>query len=65
MSSPNSREFERAATQKRKSFIAEFAGFLMENKRWWMTPIIVVLLLVSALLVAGGSGLAPFIYTLF
>jgi hypothetical protein len=30
-----------------------------------MIPILVVLLLVGVLLVVGGSGVAPFIYTLF
>ncbi len=58
-------EFEKASTQKRQSFLAEFAQFLGENKKWWMIPILVVLLLVGALLIAGGSGVAPFIYTLF
>ncbi len=37
----------------------------MENKKWWMIPIITVLLLIGVLLIAGGSGVAPFIYTLF
>ncbi len=58
-------EFERQADEKRQSFVAEFVQFLGENKKWWMIPILVVLLLVGALLVVGGSGVAPFIYTLF
>jgi hypothetical protein len=36
------------------------------NKKYWLAPVITVLVLVGALLViAGGSALAPFIYTLF
>jgi hypothetical protein len=58
-------EFQKEADQKRESFLGEFAQFLMTNKKWWMIPILVVLLLVGVLLVVGGSGVAPFIYTLF
>ena len=58
-------EFEKAAADERQSFVAEFVHFLAENKKWWMIPILVVLLLVGALIIAGGSGVAPFIYTLF
>jgi hypothetical protein len=35
------------------------------HKTYWMTPIIVVLLLLVILVIAGGTGAAPFIYTLF
>ena len=65
MASKSSTEFEREALGKRQSFVAEFAHFLMDNKKWWMIPIIAVLVLVGALLIVGGSGVAPFIYTLF
>lgn len=40
--------------------------FLRTRKKWWLTPILVTLLLLSLLLVlAEGSAVAPFIYTLF
>lgn len=40
--------------------------FMKERKKWWLLPVIVVLLLVGSLLVlAQGSALAPFIYTIF
>ena len=43
-----------------------FWAFLMVSKKWWLGPIIVFLVLLSVILVAaGGSALAPFIYTLF
>ncbi|MDB4905569.1 MAG: hypothetical protein JWO05_353 [Gemmatimonadetes bacterium] len=36
------------------------------RKKLWLLPLVVVLVLVGALLVlAQGSALAPFIYTLF
>jgi hypothetical protein len=58
-------EFDQEANRDRESFVAEFYHFLMDNKKWWMIPIISVLLLLGLLLIAGGSGVAPFIYTLF
>jgi uncharacterized protein DUF5989 len=44
----------------------ELWSFLKIRKKWWLLPIIVVLLAVGVLLViAQGSVLAPFIYTVF
>jgi hypothetical protein len=46
--------------------VAEFWRFVQVRKKWWLLPIIVVMILVGALLVlAQGSALAPFIYTIF
>jgi hypothetical protein len=40
--------------------------FMKYNKKYWLAPIVIVLLLVGLLLlVAKGSAVAPFIYTLF
>ena len=40
--------------------------FMAERKKFWMLPIILVLLVLGGLLVlAQGSAIAPFIYTLF
>ena len=61
----NLSEFEHEAAQAQQGVIAEFVDFLLHNKKWWLTPIILVLLLVGVLIVLGGSGAAPFIYTLF
>ena len=48
------------------AIIGEFWDFLMVRKKWWLTPIVVMLLLLGALIVlAEGSAIAPFIYTLF
>ena len=44
--------------------LGEFFGFAMQNKAWWIIPIVLVLLLLTVFIVAG-SGVAPFIYTLF
>jgi hypothetical protein len=46
--------------------VRELWSFLRVRKKWWLLPIIVVLLAVGVLLViAQGSVLAPFIYTVF
>jgi hypothetical protein len=40
--------------------------FLMGRKKYWLLPVVFLLLIVGGLLVvAQGSVLAPFIYTLF
>ena len=58
-------EFRQQAEQPRMSLPAEFLDFLLHNKKWWLTPIILVLLLIGLLAFLGGTGAAPFIYTLF
>jgi hypothetical protein len=58
-------EFEERASQSQTGLIGEFLYFVAHNKKWWLTPIILVLLLVGLLVVLGGTGAAPFIYTLF
>lgn len=46
--------------------VSEFWDFMKDNKKWWMLPIVFTLLLIGGLLVlAKGSAVAPFIYTLF
>jgi hypothetical protein len=56
---------ESAGHEHERGLIAEFVGFMAENKAWWMTPILIVLGLVGVLLVLGATGVMPFIYTLF
>jgi hypothetical protein len=46
--------------------LAELWAFMRERKKFWLLPIFVVLILVGGLLVlAQGSAVAPFIYTIF
>jgi hypothetical protein len=48
------------------SIFYELWDFFKVRKKWWLAPIIILLVLFSALLVlAEGSVIAPFIYTLF
>lgn len=58
-------EFEKLNEQPSQSIVSEFWQFIMENKTWWMVPIMVVLGAFGVLIVLAGTGLAPFIYTLF
>jgi hypothetical protein len=47
-------------------FLSDLWGFMKVRKKFWLAPIIIVLLLLGALIVlAQGSAVAPFIYTLF
>lgn len=48
------------------SFLLEFWAFLKQRKKFWLAPVLIVMLLLGALLVlAQGSAIAPFIYTIF
>lgn len=47
-------------------FLKELWRFLAARKKLWLLPIIIVMLLLGGLLViAQGSAIAPFIYTIF
>jgi len=48
------------------SLIKELWAFLRARKKYWMWPIFVMMALLGILIVlAQGSAVAPFIYTLF
>ena len=48
------------------SFVQELWAFLRVRKKLWLAPIIIVMVLLGGLLIlAQGSVIAPFIYTLF
>ena len=47
-------------------FMTDLYSFMVERKKFWIVPLMLILLLVVGLLVlAEGSAVAPFIYTLF
>jgi len=58
-------DLDAEARRKDPGLIREFWSFLMENKKWWLIPLLLAFGLVGALVMLGGSGLAPFIYSLF
>lgn len=44
----------------------ELWAFMRERKKWWLLPVVVVMIVIGTMLVlAQGSALAPFIYTIF
>ena len=50
----------------RRGIIVELRDYPRQRRKWWLAPVIVVMVLVGTLLVvAQGSALAPFIYTIF
>jgi hypothetical protein len=47
-------------------FLKELLAFLRVRKKLWLAPIIIVMLMLGGLLIlAQGSVVAPFIYTIF
>ncbi len=47
-------------------FLKEFWDFLRVRKKYWLLPILIVLLIFGGLIIlAQGSAVAPFIYTIF
>ena len=46
--------------------IAELYRYMRARKKYWLLPIVILMLVLDGLLVlAKGSTVAPFIYTLF
>ncbi|MDH3414625.1 MAG: DUF5989 family protein [Gammaproteobacteria bacterium] len=46
--------------------IKDLWAFMRERKKFWLAPILMVMLLLATLIIlAQGSAIAPFIYTLF
>lgn len=47
-------------------FLSDLWSFMRERKKFWLAPVIVIMVLLGAIIVvAQGSAVAPFIYTLF
>ena len=46
MSQPKN-DFENAASGKQSGIVAEFIGFLKQNKKFWLLPLIIVMLLMA------------------
>ena len=47
-------------------FLNDLWSYMRERKKFWLAPIIIALLLLGVLIVlAEGTAVAPFIYTLF
>lgn len=50
----------------KQQVLSQLWEYLRMNKKYWLAPIVIVLVLIGLLLVlAQGSAVAPFVYTLF
>lgn len=48
------------------SLAKELFAYMGARKKWWLAPVLIVLILFGGLLIlAQGSAVAPFIYTVF
>ena len=48
------------------SFLKELWAYMRTRKKYWLVPILLVMVILGVLIVlAQGSAVAPFIYTLF
>lgn len=48
------------------SLLKELFSYMRARKKWWLLPVLIVLLVFGGLLIlAQGSALGPFIYTVF
>lgn len=46
--------------------LKDLFNFIISRKKFWLVPLIIVLFIFGSLIVlAGGSAIAPFIYTIF
>ena len=51
---------------RRAGIFWSLLSYLWKEKMWWMIPMIVILTVFTVLaMIAGTSGIAPFVYTLF
>ncbi len=48
------------------AIVKELFAYMGARKKWWLMPVLLVLVMLGGLLVlAQGSAIAPFIYTVF
>ncbi|MGH9175717.1 MAG: DUF5989 family protein, partial [Vicinamibacterales bacterium] len=60
-----SHDLRQLSEARSKGVLVELWRFMGHTKKWWLTPILLMLLILGGLIIIGGSGAAPFIYTLF
>lgn len=50
----------------KSKIISEIIEYLKSNKQSWLIPLVIIFIIIGVLMViAQGSAIAPFIYTLF
>jgi len=58
-------QFETAGREKQPGLVAELAGMLRNNKKFWLIPLLLALLVIGLLIILGGTAASPFIYPFF
>ena len=61
----DSDDFVRRAATRSGGGPLELLTFLRDNRKWWLMPVVLAVLMMGVLVLLGGTGAAPFIYTLF
>ena len=64
-SESQSERLDRLARGHKGGLLREYWSFMRHSKKWYQIPIIVALMVLGGLVVAGGTSVAPFLYTLF
>lgn len=59
------KSFAELADEAPQGFLKEVWHLLVSDRRWWLAPIVIAMLILGALVMLSGTGVAPFIYTLF
>jgi hypothetical protein len=48
------------------SFLAEIWSYMKVRKKFWLAPLVIIMVIFGGLVIlAKGSAVAPFIYTIF
>jgi len=63
--SDRGRDFASQAEGRQRGSLSELVSFMMNTKKWWLTPIVIMILLLGVLVMLSSTAAAPFIYTLF
>jgi len=58
-------EFEKLNEGSSVGTTRELWQFIVENKTWWMLPILIVFGVFGVLIALSGTGMLPFVYTIF
>ena len=65
MYSDKHRELITQADRPQAGLLRELVGFMVQTKKWWLTPIVLSIVIFASLILLGGTATAPVIYTLF
>ena len=59
------KDFKDLAGERPPGFAKEVWHLLSTDKRWWLAPVVIAIVVLGVLVLLTGTGVAPFIYTLF